>query len=313
MVHSSLWESTKVDHTCAMGHTLRDPELDRLLERDGFIVVPLDGIDTDSLRKGYEQLGNPVSSGFVPDLTIADPDYRRRGDALIAEHTAKAVLPEFPNHEPFMHSFLCKHPGPDSALYLHQDWMYVDERHGGNTFVAWVAVDDVTGHNGQLRALRGSHKMDGSLRGTDATAHWLEHTDVIEPHLVSIPVRAGDMVVMNNALVHSSFPNNTDRFRLAAATGMRPKGEKLAYFRRIDETSVARYEVEPEFFQTHTPQELFGTPPDLPIAEIIHEPVSDRTPEQLEADLMQLRDAGFTMLQRLRRRFGRRFEHSPTA
>src|SRR5690606_30512069 len=116
---------------------------------------------------------------------------------------------------------------------------------------------------------RGSHRFDRSLRGTAATARWLDHRELVESHMVSIPARAGDMVVMNNALVHSSFPNHTRSARLAVATGLAPQGAQLVHFRRIDENVVNRYSVDRTFFQNYTPQRLLAAPPGIDVAEEI--------------------------------------------
>lgn len=262
---------------------LRDERLDRRLSRDGFVVLPL--LDADGvarLRHAYDDLGAPITSGFASDLVSEDREYRAQADGVIAEHLDVATSALFEDHRPFLHSFLVKHPGQESGLYLHQDWMYIDERSGERTHVAWVALEDITGHNGQLRVLRGSHRLDRSLRGTALTAPWLGHVASIERRLLSIPVPSGHCVIFDNALVHCSYPNNTDRPRVAVAVGLRPAGVPLVHFRRVDEHTAVRFEVDESFFLTHTPQGLLASGPDLSEAEVVRLDPNDLTSAELE-------------------------------
>lgn len=271
------------------GEVLGDVSLDRQLQRDGFVTFPLLPRDAvDRLREEYGRLRGWSGEGFQSDLVIDDAVYRREVNRAIGEVADAAVSARFEGYTPFLHNFLVKFPGGDSDLYIHRDWMYVDERQGHRTYVAWIALEDITGHNGQLRVLRGSHRLDEMLRGTELIAPWLSHTDVIEERFLSVPVRAGECIVFDNALVHASFPNHTDRPRVAAAVGMRPVAAQLVHFRRRDEHTADRYDVDDDFFCTYTPQGLIAAAPDLPIVEQV--PV--RTRELSAIDLASELDAG---------------------
>lgn len=262
---------------------LLDPELEALLQRDGFVSFPLiSAVQADALRTSYGQLrGGWEGEGFCSDLVVDDPGYRRSVNTLLGDALDDVVSQRFDGYTPFLHNFLCKFPGDGSDLYLHRDWMYVDERQGDHTYVCWIALEDITGHNGQLRVLRGSHHLDDMLRGTDLVAPWLAHTRTIEDRLLSVPLHAGDCIVFDNRVVHASFTNYTERPRVAAAVGMRPAGSQLVHFRRIDEQTAARYDVDEDFFCTATPQGLMAAAPDLPVAEVVPVGGRDYTADQL--------------------------------
>ncbi len=265
---------------------LADPALDRRLRRDGFAVFPLlSPAEVAELRAVYERLNEPGGEGFLADLQRPDPAYKRAVREALSSALGDRVAERFVDHRPFLFNFLCKHPGPGSELYVHRDWMYVDGRAGHRTYVAWVALQDVLGANGRLRVLRGSHVIEDGFRGTDIIAPWLRHEDVIEARLRSLRVRAGDCVVMDNALTHSSYPNLTDEPRLVAAVGMRPTAAPLVYFHRHDATTAHRYDIDEQFFIDHTPQELLEAPPDLPVAEVVPDNQLDVSAEELAAIL----------------------------
>lgn len=263
---------------------LADPRADRRLRRDGFVRTRLLSADeAASLRDEYLALDPPAGQGFVPDLNIEDPRYRAAADVLLGARLDLRVQGLFVDHRPFLRNFLCKHPGDESGLYLHRDWMFVDERRGPGTYVVWTALQDIDGHNGQLRVLRGSHRIDQDIRGTEIGPPWLRHQDTITERLLTVPVKAGECIIFSNALIHSSFPNNTDERRIVAAMGMRPTGQPLAHFRRTGPDTAVRYEIDERFFLTYTPVDLIGSPPALEPAETIRFTATDLTSDELAA------------------------------
>lgn len=256
---------------------LLDAPSDRRLQRDGFVLIPfVDPARVQELRQRFLE-AVPGGQGFHSDLVLDDRARRRRVrdeiDAAIGDD-ARAL---FDDHEVFLCNYLCKWPGPDSELYLHRDWMYVDERADARTHVVWVALQDITGANGQLQVLRGSHRLDPSLRGPGLEPAWISDESAIRPRLLSVPVPAGHAVVFDNALVHCSFPNLTDEPRVAVAVGMRPRSAPLVHFRRSDGRHAERFDVDESFFLECTPQQLAVEAPVLPVAEVVSAPPSSLT------------------------------------
>lgn len=268
---------------------LRDPRRDARLALDGFVTIPLlSSEEALALRDEFHRLWGWSGSGFHADLNVDDPAYRMAVRRVLSEALDGRISEHFLGHRPFLRNFLCKWPGSDSDLYLHQDWMYVDERASERTFVTWVALQDVLGHNGQLQVLRGSHRLDPSIRGTSVTGSWLSYEDVIRPRLESVPVRAGECVVFDNALVHCSFPNHTADPRVVAAFALRRPDAPLVYFRRVDEVHAARFDVDEDFFYRITPAGLEREAPSLPVAEMCKVQALSLTPGQLAEDLDEL-------------------------
>lgn len=284
----SRWPATR-DRALRPGDlrpALRDRSLDAALRRDGFVGLPLlDHDEVAGLRSAFERLHGWEGDGVSPDLEIAEPSYRRAVRREIGTALDERVRALFLDHRPFRWDFACRFPGAGSELPLQRDWTYVDERLGGSTFVVWVALDDVTGHNGQLRVLRGSHLVDRTLRGTDLTAGWMRHESFMRARLESVPVRAGECVVMDHALVHCSYPNHTDAPRLVAAVGVRPSEEPLTYVRRRDAHHAERYAVDEDFFCDHSPAELGATAPQLPVVELLELAPTDLTEPELRRRL----------------------------
>jgi beta-hydroxylase len=173
------------------------------------------------------------------------------------------------DHRAFMSSFLIKWPGPGSDLYLHRDTTYVDEdRH--RSVSLWVALDDADDDlgNGPLLVLPGSHTAE-EYRGTNVVPTHRDDDDRIRPTMVSVPVRAGQAVVMDNRLLHASGPNRSDRPRVAAAGAVVPRGAELLHAVALPDGLVGVTRVDDEFFATRTPRDLAEDPPAGPYVAVV--------------------------------------------
>ena len=109
---------------------------------------------------------------------------------------------------------LAKQPGRTDATFgWHQDqayWIDTDDR---RTATCWLAVDDSTIENGCLQFLPGSHRQPvrphHPLHGDRGTSHTLvtdlRPGDVMRP----VPIRAGDITVHSEGVLHGSGGNTT--------------------------------------------------------------------------------------------------------
>lgn len=265
---------------------LRDPALDLRLRRDGFVRFPLiDRVAAEELRTRYGQIHGWLGEGFEADLNNPDVEYRRRVSRLLKSSLEGIVLEQFAGFEPYLRVFLCKWPGPSSELYLHQDWMYVDERRGHRSYVVWIALQDVLGDEGQLQVLRHSHRLTPTLRGTGLESGWMRHEALIRDRLLTVPARAGEAIVMDNGLVHCSLPNHSTAPRVVAAIGVRPAGVPLVHFRREANGLVGEYPVDEDFFMTFTPRELHEGPPGVDPRRLEVFDPDDLTERQLQRRL----------------------------
>lgn len=282
----------------APGGVLVDRALDRSLAVHGFAKVQLISADVAaSLRDEYLALRPQGGQGFDPDLNNGDVAYRLEAAALLEDRLGPTVRRLFVDHEPFLWNFICKWPHDDDTLYHHRDWMFVDERAGARSCSAWIALQDVTGHNGQLQVLPGSHLVAPELSGTDLSPEWVEDAPMVADRLVTVPVRAGEAVIFDHALVHASHGNHTDAPRVAVGCAMRPASQELVHFRGDGPGTAVRYAVDESFFIHHTPASLMAAPPDLPVAERI-----TLGQPQSSASAAQALDATATVGARLRGR-----------
>ena len=236
--------------------TLADPGHQEALAREGFVRVPLlDDEQAAALRAIYEDVFPEAMGGFVPTYALPDPERKAAAGERVRTLLEPLVAPLFDRHRAFNTSFLMKWPGDDSALPLHQDTCYVDER-VFRSAVVWIALDETNDDldNGPLHVVPGSHRFDDQPRGTrtwwpyDAATEFLE-----ERCLVSLPADRGDALIMDNGLIHCSFPNRSEQARLAVAIAMAPEEAGLVHAVGEGEGRVTFFDVDEAFFVEQTP------------------------------------------------------------
>ena len=142
---------------------LRDPERDERLREDGYAIVPLLSADeVTHLRTAYRALvDDPDAPGNMEfDYMAADRSRMRVVADLLAPVWDRHLPELFVDHEAVFATFVCKHPGPVSGMFLHDDRTYLDERRQ-RAFTVWVPLVDVSPEldNGTLYLVPGSHRI----------------------------------------------------------------------------------------------------------------------------------------------------------
>lgn len=250
-----------VDEPLVARRTLLDPDQQAEFSRLGYLkLTTLDDDHVERLRAVFAELFPEEMQGFIPTYAVATPERKAQANERVKEILAPVVVPYFDRHRAFNSSFLMKWPGDDSALPLHQDTCYVDER-VFRSAVVWVALDDADDEldNGPLQVIPGSHRFDRLPRGTRTWWPYDEVSDFAEAQCtVSLPVRKGDVLMMDNALIHCSFPNRSDAPRLAVALSLAPEEAGLIHAVGHDDATVTLHDVDEDFFVQFSPYGLAG-------------------------------------------------------
>ncbi len=113
--------------------------------------------------------------------------------------------------------YFCKMPGDDKGVSWHQDCSYWPLT-PSKTVTVWLAIDDADRENGCMRVIPGSH-LTGHLkwRESDASENNVL-TQTIEGaerfgQPVDIELKAGEISLHSDLLVHGSLPNRSNRRR----------------------------------------------------------------------------------------------------
>ena len=150
-------------------------------------------------------------------------------------------------------SFVVKPPHENSELSLHQDASFIDEEKSYSLFV-WVPFSDVGMDDGPMWALPGSHLWGNTQRGFGVPWPFEHHKELMQEYLVPIPINAGDVVVFDPAVIHSSTPNFSDTLRNAIMISAVKKDPQVVYYFQNEEIGLDKmevYNITEEFFKDY--------------------------------------------------------------
>lgn len=208
------------------------------MERRGFAILAerLDRTSLTALADLYDgvraQLDAEPTGRFTPSMTIVRPDLRARlWDGVMAT-TAPVIdaLMEPDRSRVMGGSFVLKPASADSVRNPHQDPSTFDEaEHVGIS--VWVPLTDSSPENGTLHLLAGSHRMGNHIRPPDVANFTDEVGDYAWSESVPVELEAGQMLVIDGAVIHHSPPNLSDEDRVACIVAIRPADAPMKLMR----------------------------------------------------------------------------------
>lgn len=272
----------------ARPQALVNPTADSALRTDGLAPIGdrlLDDAGCRHLRNFFKDRFPGTRGGFHNDFFLPNTEFRLAATLEMAPLLYEPTVALFEGYTPFLYTFLAKFPGDNSALGIHRDWMYIDERRGDRSFILYIALEDQMAENGAIRFLPRSHRLHGPLCGTRLIWPWLMNRNVIRDRQLELPLRAGEAAVWDNSLIHSSGPNSSGELRLAVGVWFRPVEVGLAHFSRDGDHHAVRYGVDECFFTSETPFTLLERAPAWPIIERISLVHVDTTAATMESVL----------------------------
>jgi non-heme Fe2+,alpha-ketoglutarate-dependent halogenase len=122
-----------------------------------------------------------------------------------------------PNIVAWGQQYFCKLPGDGKVVSWHQDasyWPFTP----AHTVTLWLAVDDADRENGCMQVIPGTHKLgplEFDLSGADENSVLPQKIKGVENYgaPVCFELKAGEISLHADMLVHGSEPNNSTRRR----------------------------------------------------------------------------------------------------
>lgn len=238
--------------TVATVPTFTDPKLEAAFRRDGFVVVDFadDALIADLLA-AYQELDSGITSGYYPSLMSADLDYKARTHERVRDLVWPRMSALLDGYAPLLGVFMVKHPGPDTEVPPHQDWIVADESLRP-TMNVWMPLTPLTPETGQMRVLPGSHHWLEGLRGspTFPTQWEAEYQRVRDELMEPVEIGPGQAMVYDIRVLHGTPPNLSPDTRVVTSLYAIPEGAApVHYYRDPEAGTVTGYEV-PEGFCT---------------------------------------------------------------
>lgn len=202
--------------------------------------------DVSTLRSIFTKYHDKDPEGFYATTHLEDTELRKQ----ISEEAMAIVLPRvqplFENIHVLGGAFITKAPGEKGILPLHQDWNIVDEQIE-RSYNLWIPLVDVNQQNGTMRILEGSHAKQQTLRGPDIPPVMYPISQEVDKHMIPLEMKAGEGLMYDHALWHSSPENTSKDLRIALVLGVATEGAALRYYRKKGEV-VEEFESHAAFF-----------------------------------------------------------------
>ncbi len=234
--------------------TFADIDLDARFTRDGFIIADLlSPRDITILTECFEQFADHHGQGFSATILSTDTAYRADAHTALAPLLVSRLASLLVDYRPACSGFAVKRGA--GIMPLHQDITMVP-RDGRTALSVWIPLVPVDAHNACLQVVPGSHQCDYGPRAP-GTPFVLAHHEarLRASHLVSLPMEAGQVLVMHPALFHASDVNHSAHARPVVAAPFVPDESPLVYYhRRVDATGQATlegFDVDAAFYLTH--------------------------------------------------------------
>lgn len=235
-----------------MTATLRDPDLQAAFERDGFVVVDFAPPEVIAeLHAAYERLDSGIESGYYPSLMSSDEAYKAATHREVTDRLWPRFAELLDGYTPLLGVFMVKHPGPDTEVVPHQDWIVADESERP-TMNAWVPLTPVDATTGQMKVLPGSHLWLEGLRGSPSFPTQWEavYERVRDELMVTVPVEVGQAMIYDIRVLHGTAANRSPSTRVVTSLYAIPEGADSVHYYRSPEGTVEGYRVPMDFCTT---------------------------------------------------------------
>jgi ectoine hydroxylase-related dioxygenase (phytanoyl-CoA dioxygenase family) len=228
--------------------TFRDPVLETEYREQGFVVTPfLDPDEVEWLRAGYRALIPAGDHGLTIDYMRPDRTLMHEIAALVEPVWSRHFPEVLADHRPVFTTFVTKHPGEASTMFLHEDRTFVDE-HRFRAGTLWVPLVDVGPAlpNGGLEVIPRSHLLTEAWSGTATPELFRRYETYLRERLLPVAVPGGHALYYDTRTLHASPPNLSSAPREAVVCAVAPREAELIHVvatsrrhrrvHRVDET-----------------------------------------------------------------------------
>ncbi len=156
------------------------------------------------------------------------------------------------NYEPLVINFVNKEPG-FGEVPCHQNWDFVDEKKYVSVSV-WCALVDVTANDGALEFIEGTHRLyrHDVLRSPSIPWYFKEYIeDLKKDYLHPIEVKAGEVLIFDDSIIHYSKVNNGENDRLVVQIIAKPKEAQAKHYylkKGLFSKTIEEMDVNTDFF-----------------------------------------------------------------
>jgi ectoine hydroxylase-related dioxygenase (phytanoyl-CoA dioxygenase family) len=208
---------------------INDQNLSKLIDAEGFAIRPLVSEDQlADLKQLFIRLHEmeQEDGGMFYSVYSQDLEYRKQIHEKISAILSTTVQKNFHDCRVLLNSFVVKLPGAKSEFYLHQDTTGLDEW-TYSPLNLWIPLEDVDENNGCLGVIPKSHRFFTPYRSISFPAPFDGINLTVKKYLQPVRMKAGEVLVFDNRILHHSYSNLSGNTRTAVVCGMFPSEAEL--------------------------------------------------------------------------------------
>lgn len=267
-----------MDKTLNISGIIKDARASHELAEKGYTVFPLlSEMEINQLKNYYTEFQKEDPSHFYASTHSPDFNFRKKTSDFIKEMVKPHVKNVLCNHKLLGGSFVVKPAHGKGILQAHQDWNLVDE--GKNrSYNLWIPLVDVNKQNGAVFVLPESHTKQKNYRGPGIPSVFKALEQQLWMYLTPLPMKAGEALLYDHALLHGSPANQTQYSRLGIVIGIVNDGVELQLYGN-NHHKIVCYTCDENFFLTKNTLTDFIK---LPVKSIISEPQKELSLSEFE-------------------------------
>lgn len=228
-VHQYQWKPIK--HAVIKDDALRD-----VVHTKGYAVKDwLTETQVSDLKSLFSDLHELAikDGGIFYSVYSSDLDYRKKVHEEAAEILKPVLDQHLQNYTNIINTFVAKTPGPNSEFYVHQDTSALDESRFSGLSV-WIPLVDVGPENGGLSVIEKTQWLYSPHRAVTIPFPFHDYMDDVRSYLTPISMKAGQVLVFDPRIIHSSGVNQSDQDRVALIAGIFPEEAKFQHYFKDD-------------------------------------------------------------------------------
>ncbi|MBL4669271.1 MAG: phytanoyl-CoA dioxygenase family protein, partial [Flavobacteriales bacterium] len=217
----------------------KNKDLQNNIEENGYAVVDFIAPEELSALLGVYNSEHQIEStkgGMFYSVYSKDTAYRKRIhekiDTILSPHLSKY----FKDYKNSLNFFINKLSGDNSAFSIHQDSSAIDE-FKYSALSVWMPLQDVDETNGALWLVEKTHLMFSPFRSVSFSPPFSNIRETVKNYLKPIRLKAGQALIFDARVIHTSGKNTSGKDRLAVVSGILPKAAsfQLSYQDKSDD------------------------------------------------------------------------------
>lgn len=263
----------------------KDIELQHEFWEKGYIKIKMFSQDEIDELKAFYYAQHPDSRFNKQEKNVkyhftfldTNKEYKNKVFDFVSSKIQPKLDIYFADYEPLVINFVQKEPGL-GEVPVHQNWNFVDESKYVTVSV-WCPMVDVAEINGTIEVVPYTHRMFRNILRSPSIPWFFTGYEkhIIDDYCQPIEVKAGEVVIFDDSIVHYSKPNMGTYNRLVIQVIAKPKEAQAKHYymkKKFLGYEVQEMDVDKNFFlnfQYHIT--------DKPVGELRHKQIKYNLPK----------------------------------